>query len=78
VNLLLDTHAFFWFLDNDPQLSATAKGLIEDPVNRRFVSMGACWEIAIKVFAAMAAPVDILAAGPHHRTSRPPYPGATP
>jgi PIN domain nuclease of toxin-antitoxin system len=49
VNLLLDTHAFLWFLDNDPQLSATAKRLIEDPINRKFVSMATCWELAIKV-----------------------------
>ena len=49
MNLLLDTHAFLWFLDNDPQLSATAKTLIEDPINRKFVSMATCWELAIKV-----------------------------
>jgi len=49
VNLLLDAYALLWFLDNDPQLSATAKSLIEDPVNRKFVSMATCWEIAIKV-----------------------------
>jgi PIN domain nuclease of toxin-antitoxin system len=49
VNLLLDTHAFLWFPDNDPQLNATAKTLIETPVNRKFVSMATCWEIAIKV-----------------------------
>jgi PIN domain nuclease of toxin-antitoxin system len=49
VNLLLDTHALLWFLDNDRLLSATAKGLIEDPLNRKFVSLATCWEIAIKV-----------------------------
>jgi PIN domain nuclease of toxin-antitoxin system len=49
VNLLLDTHAFLWFLNNDPQLSAAAKSLIEDPNNRKFVSIATCWEIAIKV-----------------------------
>lgn len=49
MNLLLDTHALLWFLNNDSQLSAAAKGLIEDPANRKFVSMATCWEIAIKV-----------------------------
>jgi PIN domain nuclease of toxin-antitoxin system len=49
VNLLLDAHAFLWFLDNDAQLSVTAKRLIEDPANRKYVSMASCWEIAIKV-----------------------------
>ena len=49
MNLLLDTHAFLWFLDNDPQLSTNAKRWIEDPANRKFVSIATCWEIAIKV-----------------------------
>jgi PIN domain nuclease of toxin-antitoxin system len=49
LNLLLDTHSLLWFLDDDPLLSPKAKGLIEDPANRKFVSMATCWEIAIKV-----------------------------
>lgn len=49
MNLLLDTHAFLWFLNDDPLLGATAKALIEDPTNRKLVSIATCWEIAIKV-----------------------------
>jgi PIN domain nuclease of toxin-antitoxin system len=49
VNLLLDTHALLWFLNGDSQLSSTAKALIEDPANRKLVSVATCWEIAIKV-----------------------------
>jgi PIN domain nuclease of toxin-antitoxin system len=49
VNLLLDTHALLWFLGDEPLLSAPAKKLIEDPANRKFVSVATCWEIAIKV-----------------------------
>jgi len=49
VILLLDTHALLWFLNDDPFLSVTAKTLIEDPANRKFVSIATCWEIAIKV-----------------------------
>jgi PIN domain nuclease of toxin-antitoxin system len=49
VNLLLDAHAFLWFVDADARLSARAKSLIEDPANRKFVSIATCWEIAIKV-----------------------------
>jgi PIN domain nuclease of toxin-antitoxin system len=30
VRLLLDTHAFLWFLLDDPQLSPTAQAAIED------------------------------------------------
>jgi PIN domain nuclease of toxin-antitoxin system len=48
MTLLLDTHAFLWFCQNDPLLSAIAKKLIEDPTNRKLVSVASCWEIAIK------------------------------
>src|SRR5204862_479442 len=37
-----------WFLDDDPLLVPNAKALIEDPANRKLVSMASCWEIAIK------------------------------
>lgn len=47
-DLLLDTHTLLWFVWDDPQLSATAKALIEDPNNRKLVSIASCWEIAIK------------------------------
>jgi PIN domain nuclease of toxin-antitoxin system len=33
VRLLLDTHAFLWFLLDDPHLSATAQAVIVDPLN---------------------------------------------
>lgn len=49
MNLLLDTHALLWFLNDDPQLASNAKSLIEEPANRKLVSMATCWEIAIKV-----------------------------
>jgi PIN domain nuclease of toxin-antitoxin system len=49
VNLLLDTHALLWFLNDDPLLSAKGKTLIEDPTNHKFISVASCWEIAIKV-----------------------------
>jgi PIN domain nuclease of toxin-antitoxin system len=48
MTLLLDTHAFLWFCQDDPSLSAAAKALIEDPGHRNLVSMASCWEIAIK------------------------------
>lgn len=46
--LLLDTHAFLWFCQADPALSISAKTLIEDPGNRKLLSLASCWEIAIK------------------------------
>jgi PIN domain nuclease of toxin-antitoxin system len=48
VTLLLDTHVLLWFLKDDPQLSPAAKAAIEDPANRKLVSVASCWEIAIK------------------------------
>jgi PIN domain nuclease of toxin-antitoxin system len=48
VILLIDTHALLWFLKDDPQLSSPAKALIENPANRKLVSVASCWEIAIK------------------------------
>ena len=48
MTLLLDTHTFLWFCQDDPSLSASAKALIEDPGNRKLVSVASCWEIAIK------------------------------
>ena len=49
MNLLLDAHALLWFLNDDRQLAPTAKALIEDPTNRKLVSVATCWEISIKV-----------------------------
>jgi PIN domain nuclease of toxin-antitoxin system len=48
VNLLLDTHALLWFLDDDVRLVPSVRALIEEPANRKLVSMATCWEIAIK------------------------------
>jgi PIN domain nuclease of toxin-antitoxin system len=49
VTLLLDPHAFLWFVWDDPQLSVAAKAAIEGPANRKRVSVASGWEIAIKV-----------------------------
>ena len=49
MRLLLDTHTFLWFLLDDPQLSAAALTIIEDPLNHIDVSPASYWEIAIKI-----------------------------
>jgi PIN domain nuclease of toxin-antitoxin system len=49
MRLLLDTHAFLWFVLNDPALSPTARDLIADPDNDLYLSPASHWEIAIKV-----------------------------
>jgi PIN domain nuclease of toxin-antitoxin system len=38
MRLLLDTHAFLWFITNDPQLSAVARSHISDPNHEILVS----------------------------------------
>ena len=49
MTLLLDTHTFLWFCQDDPSLSSSAKTLLEDANHRKLVSMASCWEVAIKV-----------------------------
>lgn len=48
MSLLLDTHAFLWWITNSPRLSAVARAAVlsaEGPVS---VSAASGWEIAIK------------------------------
>ena len=49
MNLLLDTHAFLWHANGDPQMSSKATALLIDPSNDLFLSMASVWEIALKV-----------------------------
>jgi PIN domain nuclease of toxin-antitoxin system len=49
VRSLLDTHTFFWFVWDDPHLSATARRIIEDENNEKLLSLASIWELAIKV-----------------------------
>lgn len=48
MGLLLDTHAYLWFVAGDPRLSTTAAQRIGDPGERVLVSVLVAWEIAIK------------------------------
>ncbi len=48
MRLLLDTHALYWYIEGDPQLSGLARTLIEDSANEVFISPASYWEIAIK------------------------------
>lgn len=49
MRLLLDTHAFLWFVTNDSNLSEAALEFVAEPTNEVLVSPASCWEIAIKV-----------------------------
>lgn len=47
--LLLDTHAFLWFITADPKLSAAAERMIRDGGNELLLSIASVWEMASKV-----------------------------
>ncbi|AFY49650.1 hypothetical protein Nos7524_3876 [Nostoc sp. PCC 7524] len=49
MRLMLDTHTFLWFIEGSLNLSDTAKNLIEDQRNQRFLSIASLWEMSIKV-----------------------------
>ena len=48
MKLLLDTHAFLWWIMDDPKLSPQAADAIQDSDNDIYVSVASAWEIAIK------------------------------
>jgi len=49
VKLLLDTHAFLWWITDDPHLSHRARTLIGGGENEVFLSAASAWELAVKV-----------------------------
>jgi PIN domain nuclease of toxin-antitoxin system len=49
MNILLDTHAFLWFVEDSPRLSEPARVMIESSDSQPFISMASLWEIAIKI-----------------------------
>ena len=48
MRLLLDTHAFLWWVTDDPALSGAARTAIADESNTISVSAATAWEIATK------------------------------
>jgi len=48
MRLLLDTHTFLWWLDDDRQLSAAARSALASGRNECFLSLASCWEMAVK------------------------------
>lgn len=49
MRILLDTHAFLWYLLADPRLGGSAQSCIADLRNQLFLSKASLWEIVIKV-----------------------------
>lgn len=48
MRILLDTHAFLWFVAGEERFSPETRELIADVSNEVFLSIVSVWEIAIK------------------------------
>ena len=60
MRVLLDTHAFLWFIADDSRLSARARAAIGD-ATEAFLSLASCWEMSIKVSVGkltLATPIE--------------------
>jgi PIN domain nuclease of toxin-antitoxin system len=49
MKLLLDTHIFLWYVQNNSQLSQNAKTLIQSSGNEPIVHIASVWEMGIKL-----------------------------
>lgn len=61
MRLLLDTHAFLWWIGADERLSSRAAALIADGSNEVLISAASAWEIVVKSRLGrveVPAPVD--------------------
>lgn len=48
MKLLLDSHAFLWWLVEDPKLAVEARKAMADPMSIVHVSAATVWELSIK------------------------------
>jgi PIN domain nuclease of toxin-antitoxin system len=62
LNLLLDTHAFLWWIVGDTALSRAARAAIGGDSNAVFVSAASAWEIATKFRIGKLPGVALIAA----------------
>lgn len=63
MRLLLDTHAFLWWVEDDARLSRKARAALADPANDAYLSLASSWEMAIKVSLGklrLAAPLEVF------------------
>lgn len=62
MRVLLDTHAFLWWMEDDRRLSSGARRAITDATDG-FLSIASCWEMAIKISRrrlTLAKPIEQL------------------
>ena len=56
---LLDTHAFLWWIGDDPRLPTAVREIVGDGANEILLSVVSVWEIAIKkALARLDMPAD--------------------
>lgn len=61
MQLLLDTHALLWWINDAESLSAKARKAISNADNDCFFSLASCWEMSIKCSIGkltLAQPLD--------------------
>jgi PIN domain nuclease of toxin-antitoxin system len=64
MRLLLDSHAFLWFVEDHPRLSARARKAILEEATEVWVSHASLWELTIKQALrrlALPDPPDMMA-----------------
>ena len=60
MRILLDTHAFLWWVNDAGALSRRARSAIGRQDNECLVSLASCWEMAIKVsLGKLRIPVSV-------------------
>ena len=48
MSVLLDTHAFLWWVEGAPRFSKSVLELVQEPDTLCLLSVCSCWEMAIK------------------------------
>ena len=49
MKILIDTHTFIWFVEDDDKLPEQLKEIIANPANEIYLSIASLWEMAIKI-----------------------------
>ena len=49
MNILLDTHALIWFVEDDEKLPDSLKVILNEKSNSIYISIASLWEMAIKI-----------------------------
>ena len=61
VQMLLDSHAFLWWIADSARLSGAARRAVEDDANTIFVSAASAWEITTKHCIGKLAQAEVVA-----------------